>query len=134
MPCASSNRSISRKRAEQREPPVDCAVDKAKEHLSLLGADAPTAQVANATALPTPPVAAATSVPGTSRPPRRPGCRHSDYRYAGKLANPTNDESDFAKTLRQLGFEVVAGSNLDRHGRSSENPTNSSARASTFVW
>jgi hypothetical protein len=33
-----------------------------------------------------------------------------------KLANPTNDESDFAKTLRQLGFEVVAGSNLDRHG------------------
>jgi uncharacterized caspase-like protein len=40
----------------------------------------------------------------------------SDYRYAGKLANPTNDEYDFAKTGRQLGFEEVAGSNLDRHG------------------
>lgn len=38
------------------------------------------------------------------------------YRYAPGLSNPTNDATDFAQTLRKLGFEVVEGTNLDRHG------------------
>jgi tetratricopeptide (TPR) repeat protein len=92
---------------------TDWALEKAKERLALLGAAASATQVATTTALPAPPVAT-TPEPFGRRVALVVG--NSDYRYAGKLANPTNDETDFAQTLRQLGFEVVAGSNLDRHG------------------
>jgi tetratricopeptide (TPR) repeat protein len=88
----------------------DWAVAKARERLALLGA------AVTAAAGP-PPLGAVTP---TAAPPlgRRVALviGNSDYHYAGKLANPTNDESDFATMLRQLGFEVVAGSNLDHHG------------------
>jgi tetratricopeptide (TPR) repeat protein len=73
---------------------ADWAVDKAKERLALL----------HAAAVP----------PHGRRVALAIG--NSDYRYAPKLANPTNDESDFAQVLRRLGFDVVAGTNLDRHG------------------
>jgi uncharacterized caspase-like protein len=122
-------RPTSTLRCRCRPVPItaDWAVDTAKEQLSLLGATVPAVQVATTTAVPTPIVAAGPE-PLTPRMATAPatvpsfGRRvalvvgNSDYRYAGKLANPTNDETDFAKSLRQLGFEVVAGSNLDRHG------------------
>ena len=41
---------------------------------------------------------------------------NGNYRYAPQLLNPTNDAKDFAQTLRKLGFDVVEGTNLDRHG------------------
>jgi uncharacterized caspase-like protein len=117
------------------------AMDMAKERLDALerngGAVPPTA-VATAparpvTAAPTAPVAAAPAVSELAALPARPvpppgapaaplGRRvalvigNGDYRYAGKLANPTNDEADMAQALRKLGFDVVAGANLDRHG------------------
>jgi hypothetical protein len=53
---------------------------------------------------------------GVVRPSVALAVGNSDYRYAPKLANPTNDETDFAGALRRLGFDMVAGTNLDRHG------------------
>jgi tetratricopeptide (TPR) repeat protein len=41
---------------------------------------------------------------------------NGDYRFATKLTNPTNDAGDIAAKLRQLGFDVVEGRNLDRSG------------------
>ena len=41
---------------------------------------------------------------------------NGDYRFATKLNNPTNDAGDMAAKLRQLGFDVVEGRNLDRTG------------------
>jgi tetratricopeptide (TPR) repeat protein len=38
------------------------------------------------------------------------------YRFATPLTNPVNDALDFAGALRKLGFEVVAGTDLDRRG------------------
>jgi tetratricopeptide (TPR) repeat protein len=40
---------------------------------------------------------------------------NSDYQFANKLANPTNDATDMSASLRQLGFDVIEGKNLDRH-------------------
>jgi tetratricopeptide (TPR) repeat protein len=63
---------------------------------------------------------ATTSLEPTPKPPidRRVALviGNGNYRYAPKLANPINDETDFAGVLRQLGFDVVAGTDLDRHG------------------
>lgn len=36
------------------------------------------------------------------------------YTNAGVLANPANDAGDMANALRQLGFEVIAGADLDK--------------------
>jgi Caspase domain len=38
------------------------------------------------------------------------------YTNAGPLANPTNDASDIAKALGELGFEVIIGLDLDKRG------------------
>jgi hypothetical protein len=70
---------------------------------------------------PTAPLAPSTAVAPVAPPP---AFRHrvalvignSDYRSAGKLANPTNDAVDMAAALRKLGFAVVEGRNLDRRG------------------
>jgi tetratricopeptide (TPR) repeat protein len=35
------------------------------------------------------------------------------YRFANQLPNPPNDASDVAQLLRRMGFDVVAGNNLD---------------------
>ncbi len=94
------------------------AIDRVREECG-----APQTQVATAP----PPVAAAPPPPSpqvaVALPPAASFGRwvalvvgNSDYRYAPKLANPTNDETDFAGVLRRLGFDVVAGTNLDRHG------------------
>jgi len=37
---------------------------------------------------------------------------NGDYANARKLANPVNDANDMAKALRDVGFEVVSGTNL----------------------
>jgi tetratricopeptide (TPR) repeat protein len=100
---------------------ADWAMDKAKERLALLGATAPT-QVVTApppvVTAPPPSPRIATAPPAVPSFGRRVALvvGNSEYRYAPRLANPTNDESDFANVLRQLGFDVVAGANLDRHG------------------
>ena len=39
---------------------------------------------------------------------------NSAYSYAGELANPRNDASDMAAALTSLGFEVIAGLDLDK--------------------
>jgi tetratricopeptide (TPR) repeat protein len=41
---------------------------------------------------------------------------NSKYRYAPQLRNPSNDASDIAQALRKLGFDVVEGRDLDKHG------------------
>lgn len=38
---------------------------------------------------------------------------NGDYTNARKLANPVNDATDMAKTLKELGFEVISGTNLN---------------------
>ena len=41
---------------------------------------------------------------------------NSNYQFSAKLANPGNDAQDISQTLRQLGFDVVEGRDLDRRG------------------
>lgn len=41
---------------------------------------------------------------------------NSAYENASKLANPANDAADMAAALKQLGFEVVVGTDLDNRG------------------
>jgi hypothetical protein len=38
------------------------------------------------------------------------------YRFANHLPNPPNDAADFARALRDIGFDVVEGIDLDRRG------------------
>jgi uncharacterized caspase-like protein len=38
------------------------------------------------------------------------------YQHAAKLKNPANDASDIARALREIGFEVIEGHDLDRRG------------------
>ena len=38
---------------------------------------------------------------------------HSDYEVAGRLRNPTNDARAIARTLRDIGFDVIHRENLD---------------------
>jgi uncharacterized caspase-like protein len=44
---------------------------------------------------------------------------NSAYRFAPALPNPKNDAADLSKSLRNLGFEVVEGHDLDRKGMES---------------
>ncbi len=39
---------------------------------------------------------------------------NSGYQYASPLRNPQNDAADIARALRQIGFEVVEGRDLDK--------------------
>src|ERR1700752_1742423 len=41
---------------------------------------------------------------------------NSAYQNAAELQNPRNDAEDVATTLRRLGFEVIAGLDLDDRG------------------
>jgi tetratricopeptide (TPR) repeat protein len=41
---------------------------------------------------------------------------NSKYVYANKLPNPANDAADVSQVLRKLGFDVIEGRDLDRHG------------------
>ena len=41
---------------------------------------------------------------------------NSAYENAGKLANPANDAADMAAALKELGFVVITGSDLDNRG------------------
>lgn len=43
---------------------------------------------------------------------------NSNYAHVGKLANPGNDAQDMSKALRELGFDVVTGIDLDKRGMS----------------
>lgn len=56
--------------------------------------------------------------PGTSQGGKRVALviGNSNYQFSSKLANPGNDAQDIAQTLRQLGFDVVEGRDLDRRG------------------
>ena len=39
---------------------------------------------------------------------------NAEYRYAPALKNPANDALDMSRTMKELGFDVVDGINLDR--------------------
>ncbi len=56
--------------------------------------------------------------PGTSQGGKRVALviGNSNYQFSSKLANPGNDAQDISQTLRQLGFDVVEGRDLDRRG------------------
>jgi TPR repeat protein len=41
---------------------------------------------------------------------------NSAYRHVPRLANPSNDARDVAQALRRLGFSVLDGYDLDKHG------------------
>lgn len=41
---------------------------------------------------------------------------NSSYQHAPKLANPGNDAADMAESLKQLGYEVLSGVDLDKAG------------------
>ena len=43
---------------------------------------------------------------------------NSNYQFANRLPNPTNDSADIASMLRRLKFDLVEGTNLDRRGMS----------------
>ena len=36
------------------------------------------------------------------------------YKFVGPLANPVNDASDMAATLKRLGFEVISGTDQNK--------------------
>ena len=44
---------------------------------------------------------------------------NADYRLAGSLANPVRDAQAMASMLRELGFDVIEGTDLDRAGMQS---------------
>jgi tetratricopeptide (TPR) repeat protein len=56
--------------------------------------------------------------PGTSQGGKRVALviGNSNYQFSSKLSNPGNDAQDISTTLRQIGFEVVEGRDLDRRG------------------
>src|SRR5262245_54444731 len=56
---------------------------------------------------------------------------NSNYARAGKLANPVHDATKMAKTLRQSGFEVILGLDLDR--RAFEGKVRTFSRALTHA-
>src|SRR5688572_18501159 len=39
---------------------------------------------------------------------------NSAYKHAGELANPRNDATDMTVTLKQRGFQVIDGFDLDK--------------------
>ena len=39
---------------------------------------------------------------------------NSAYKFAGELPNPRNDSADMARALRQVGFQVIDGLDLDK--------------------
>jgi uncharacterized caspase-like protein len=39
---------------------------------------------------------------------------NSAYKYAGELANPRNDATDMSAALRNVGFQVIDGFDLDK--------------------
>lgn len=61
----------------------------------------------------------ASTAPAAIRPP---GHRvalvigNSAYKFANSLPNPAHDSADFAQALRDLGFTVIEGHDLDWHG------------------
>ncbi|WP_207211501.1 caspase family protein, partial [Rhodoplanes serenus] len=63
--------------------------------------------------------------PPAAEPPVGRGTRvalvigNGAYRYATTLPNPGNDARDMARSLRGLGFDVVEGIDLDKHGMES---------------
>jgi Caspase domain len=94
-------------RQEQRSPAQPAAPAAASR---IDAAAAPTVPAA------APRVSAAT--PSLAAPGRRVALvvGNGEYRSATPLANPVNDATDMARALRQLGFDVVEGKNLDRRG------------------
>jgi tetratricopeptide (TPR) repeat protein len=73
---------------------------------------------------PTPPqviaaLPAPTPVPAVAAPDGRRVALvigNGNYRHASVLANPANDAADIAQALRNLGFDVVEGRDLDKQG------------------
>ena len=41
---------------------------------------------------------------------------NGNYQHSSQLKNPRNDASDVAEALRDIGFDVVEGFDLDRRG------------------
>jgi tetratricopeptide (TPR) repeat protein len=96
------------------------AVETARAHLAMVEAGAPSLAPAPAAAQPVvsalaPPVA---SPEQAGAPGRRVALviGNGAYQHATPLANPTNDAADLSATLRKLGFDVVEGRDLDKHG------------------
>jgi tetratricopeptide (TPR) repeat protein len=99
------------------------ALDTARAHLATIEAGAPKLSAA---LTPPPPVLSALSPPTAA--PEQSGARgrrvalvvgNGAYRFATPLPNPTNDAADMAQALRNLGFDVVEGRDLDKRGMES---------------
>ncbi|MBV8927236.1 MAG: tetratricopeptide repeat protein [Bradyrhizobium sp.] len=99
---------------------LKAALDTAREHLAALGggtappaASAPPSRPAQAVPAPgASPVAAAATI--DERGPRVAlVIGNGAYANVTALANPPNDARDMASTLRDLGFRVIEGYNLD---------------------
>jgi uncharacterized caspase-like protein len=60
------------------------------------------------------------------------------YQHATRLKNPVNDATDMARVLREIGFEVIEGRDLDRRGTEAQIRAFSdkldSARISLFFY
>ena len=41
---------------------------------------------------------------------------NATYAHAGTLLNPVNDANDIAQSLKDMGFDVILGLDLDKHG------------------
>jgi tetratricopeptide (TPR) repeat protein len=87
----------------------------ARERLAALDAAGASSAAAAPAAPPQPTIAAPVSTAVTG-PRAALVIGNSDYRHAARLANPSNDASDIARTLRKLGFDVVEGRDLDKRG------------------
>jgi uncharacterized caspase-like protein len=109
----------------------------ARTHLAAIEAGVPAAPSTSRPATPaaTPPTVTTPSAPSASaappppppppaavEPPSGRGGRvalvigNGAYRHATTLPNPGNDARDIARSLRGLGFDVVEGIDLEKHG------------------
>jgi uncharacterized caspase-like protein len=83
-------------------------------------ANAPTLSPRCADVAPEPATQPASPLPGSSVQPTGPRLAlvvgNGEYRFAPELANPLNDGRDIAAVLRELGFKVIEGYNLDGAG------------------
>ena len=96
------------------------AAETARAHLAAIDAGAPSLPAAQTAPQPVvPALAPPTAAPeqtgvGGSRVALVIG--NGAYQNANPLPNPTNDAADMAQSLRNLGFDVVEGRDLDKRG------------------
>jgi len=100
------------------------AIETARAHLAAIDAGTPMPPVAQAPMLPVvgafAPQSAASEQAGSGGRRVALIVGNGAYQNAPSLPNPPNDAADMAQSLRNLGFDVVEGRDLDKRGMESK--------------